>query len=131
MRSWLPARVAASINDVEEPTAGAETDADPCYGNGCMACSGACAADQHDVPLLLDEAAAGEATHQCFVHRCGVEPKSSMSFERQLGDRHLELLPPLAVFMHSQDRIGRRRSEDPADRCSIRQTAAHEGPRLP
>ena len=83
------------VDDVEKATAGAAADAGPSDGDGCVALAGAGSADQHDVALLLDEAAAGEVAHQCLVHRSGVEVEVvDVLGERQLGDRHLVLDRP-------------------------------------
>ena len=83
------------VDDVEEATAGAAADAGPSDGDGCVAFSGAGSADQHDVALLLHEAAAGEVAHQCLVHRSGVEVEVvDVLGQRQLGDRHLVLDRP-------------------------------------
>src|SRR5690554_4215857 len=83
------------IDDVEEATAGAAADAGPCDGDGCVALAGAGSADQHDVALLLDEAAAGEVAHQRLVHGGGIEVEVvDVLGQRQLGDRHLVLDRP-------------------------------------
>ena len=56
------------VDDVEEAAAGAAADAGARDGDGGVGLSGAGAADQHHVALLLDEATGGEVTHQRLVH---------------------------------------------------------------
>ena len=78
----LPARPALGlepvdqIDDVEEPAAGAVADAGAGDGDGEMGLAGAGAADQDDVALLGEEAAAGEVAHQRLVDRRAVEVRS-------------------------------------------------------
>ena len=57
------------VDDVEEAAAGAAADAGAGDGDGDVGLAGAGAADQHDVALLLEEAAAGEVAHQRLVDR--------------------------------------------------------------
>ena len=61
------------IDHVVEPAAGTATDAASGDGDGQMglACTGP--ADQHGVPLLGDEAAAGEVVNERFVDRRALE----------------------------------------------------------
>jgi hypothetical protein len=71
---------------------GAAADAGASDGDGGVALAGACAADQHDVALLLDEAAGGEVADQRLVDVGRVEVEVfEVLGERQLGDGHLVL----------------------------------------
>src|SRR5919106_4686409 len=99
MRPWRPARVSASslltrsTTLKKRPRAPRRMQARD--GDGGVALSGAGAADQHDVALLLEEAAAGEVAHQRLVHRRRVEVEVvDVLGQRQLGDRHLVLDRP-------------------------------------
>ena len=61
-------------------------------GDGEMGLAGAGAADQHDVALLGEEAAAGEVAHQRLVDRRAVEVEVvDVLGQRQLGDGDLVL----------------------------------------
>src|SRR6185436_7763493 len=57
------------IDGVEEPAARSGADTGACDRHRQMRLAGAGAADQHDVALLGDEAAAGEIAHQALVDR--------------------------------------------------------------
>ena len=61
------------VDDVVKASAGTGADAAPGDGDGQMGLAGAGTADQHDVALLGDEAAAGEIIDKCLVDRRAVE----------------------------------------------------------
>jgi hypothetical protein len=78
------------VDDIEEPPAGAAADAGAGYADGEMglACPGA--ADEDQVALLGEEAAAGEVTDQGLVDRGAVEDELfDVLGQRQLGDGDL------------------------------------------
>ena len=78
------------IDGGEEAAARAGADAASRDGDGEMGLAGSGAADQDDVALLGDEAAAGEIAHQALVDRRVLEGEVvDVLGERQLGDRHL------------------------------------------
>ena len=80
------------IDDVVEPAAGAGADAASGDGDGQMGLAGAGPADQHDVALLGDEAAAGEVTDERLVDRRALELEVvEVLGKRQLGDGELVL----------------------------------------
>ena len=80
------------VDDVEEAAAGAAADAGAGDGDGDVGLAGAGAADQHDVALLREEAAAGEVAHQGLVDRRAVEVEVvDLLGQRQLGDGDLVL----------------------------------------
>jgi hypothetical protein len=59
------------VDDVVKASAGTGADAAP--GDGQMGLAGAGTADQHDVALPGDKAAAGEIIDECLVDRRAVE----------------------------------------------------------
>ena len=80
------------VDDVVAPAACALSDAGPRDGDGEMGLAGAGAADEHDVALALQEAAAGELLDQGFVDRRGGEVEvGQLLGRRQPGGRHLVL----------------------------------------
>src|SRR5262249_2776879 len=80
------------IDDVIEASACAGADAAPGDRDGKMGFAGAGPADQHDVALLGDEAAAGEVVHERLVDRRALEAEVvEVLGEWQLGDGELVL----------------------------------------
>ena len=84
--------VVDQVDDVVAPAACALSDAGPRDGDGEMGLAGAGAADQDDVALALQEAAAGELLDQGLVDRRGGEVEVGQLLGRwQPGGRHLVL----------------------------------------
>src|ERR1700691_4266511 len=78
------------IDGGEEAPARSGADAASRDGDGQMRLAGAGSADQDDIALLSDEAAAGEITHQRLVDRRVLESDVvDVLGERQLGDGEL------------------------------------------
>ena len=95
MRPWRPARafgleLVDEIDGGEEAPARSGADAASRDGDGQMRLAGAGSADQDDIALLGDEAAAGEIAHQRLVDRRALEGEVvDVLGERQLGDGEL------------------------------------------
>jgi hypothetical protein len=99
------------IDHVVEPTACAGTDAVSGDGDGKMRLAGAGPADQDDVTLLGDEAAAGEVTHKRLVDRRAFELEVvEILGQWQLGDR--KLVPDRACLLLAD--LGREQVADDA-----------------
>jgi hypothetical protein len=80
------------IDDVEEAAASAAADAGADDRDGDVGLSGAGAADEDRVALLLDEAAGGEIAHQGLVDRRAVEIEVlEVLDDRELGGGELVL----------------------------------------
>src|SRR5262245_21806887 len=80
------------IDHVVEAATSAGPDAAPSNGDGEMGFAAPCSADQHDVALLSDEAAAGEIVDERLVDRRSVELEvGDVLGKRQLGDGELVL----------------------------------------
>ena len=80
------------VDDVEEAAAGAAADAGAGDADGEVGLAGAGAADQDEVALLGEEAAAGEVAHQGLVDRRAVEDELvDLLGQRQPGDGDLVL----------------------------------------
>src|ERR1700691_6191380 len=78
------------IDGGEEAPARSGADAASRDGDGQMRLAGAGFADQDDIALFSDEAAAGEITHQRLVDRRALESDVvDVLGERQLGDGEL------------------------------------------
>jgi hypothetical protein len=78
------------VDHIVEAAAGAAADAASCDGYGKMGLAGSSTADQDDVALLSDEAAAGEIAHKILIDRRILEREVVDVFgKRQLGDREL------------------------------------------
>ena len=78
------------VDHVIEAAAGAGSDTASGDGDGQMGLAGAGAADQHDVALLGDEAAAGEIIDKRLIDRRAVELEvGDVLCKRQLGDGEL------------------------------------------
>jgi hypothetical protein len=83
------------IDDVVEAAAGTITDAASGDSDGQMALAGTGAADQNDIALLGDEAAAGEIIDEGLVDRRGTELEViDILGEGKLGDGELVLDGP-------------------------------------
>ncbi len=88
----LGLEVVDQVDDVVAAAAGALADAGAGDGDGEMGLAGAGAADQHDVALALQEAAAGELLDQGLVDWRGGEVEVGQLLGRwQPGGRHLVL----------------------------------------
>ena len=78
------------VDDVEVATTHTAPDAGPGDGDGEVGLARAGAADQHDVALLGNEAAAGEVPDQVLVDRRPIEDELvDVLGEWQLGHAHL------------------------------------------
>src|SRR5260221_14689173 len=78
------------IDGVEEPSSGAGADATPGDGDRAVALAGAGAADEDDVALLGQKAAAGEIAHEVPVDRRPIELNVvDILGEREFGDGEL------------------------------------------
>ena len=78
------------IDDVVEATAGTIADTASRNSDGQMGLAGTSSADQDDIALLGDEAAAGEIVDKCLVDRRAVELEIiDVLGEGKLGDREL------------------------------------------
>ena len=98
-RPGLGLELVDEVDDVEEAAAGAAADAGAGDADGEMGLAGAGAADQHEVALLGEEAAAGEVADEGLVDRRAVEGEVvDLLAHRQPGDGDLVL-----------DRAGRSR----------------------
>src|SRR4030095_14924024 len=83
------------VDHVVEAATSAGSDAASGDGNGQMGFASAGAADQHDVALLGDKAAAGKVVDERLVDRRVVELEvSNVLGQRQLGDGELVLNRP-------------------------------------
>src|SRR5436309_1210609 len=80
------------VDDVVESSSGAVVDTTSRDGDGQMGLAGARSANQHDVALLGDEAAASEIIDEGLVDRRAVELEvSDVLGEWKLGDGELVL----------------------------------------
>ena len=78
------------IDDVEEPAPASGPDARPGNADGEVDFAGACAADQHQVALVIKEVAGGKITDQGLVDISGFEVELfQLLCQGQLGDGHL------------------------------------------
>lgn len=78
------------IDDVEEPSATAISDAGPGDTDGEMGLSGSGAADQHEVALMIEEVSGGQVADQGLVDLGGREVELvDFLGQRQFGDGHL------------------------------------------
>jgi hypothetical protein len=96
MRPWRPATFGLELVDEidggEEASARSGSDAVSRDGDGEMRLARAGSADQDDIALLRDDAAAGEIAHQRLVDRRVLERVvADVLGQRQLGDRELVL----------------------------------------
>ena len=78
------------VDHIEEPTPAALPDAGSSDADGKMGFAGACAADQDEVALMVEEVAVGQVADQGLVNLGGLEVELLQFLgERQLGDGHL------------------------------------------
>jgi hypothetical protein len=83
------------IDHVEEAAAGTRSDAASGDGNGQVGFAGTGAADQHDVALLGDEAAASEIIDESLIDWRAVELElGDVLGKRQLGNGELVFVRP-------------------------------------
>ena len=102
------------------------SDAGPREGDGEMGLAGAGAADEHDVALALEEAAAGELLDQGLVDRRGGEVEvGQLLGRRQPGGRHLvldgarRLVGDLDLQQRTDDLLHRMAALEPVDAVTI------------
>ena len=78
------------VDHVEEPAPAPCPDTGPGDADGKMGFAGACAADQDEVALMVEEVAVGQVADQGLVNLGGLEVELLQFLgERQLGDGHL------------------------------------------
>jgi len=78
------------IDDIEEAGLAAPPDAAPRDADGDVALAGACPADQHDVPLRIEEGARAQALNQLGIDRRAFEGELGELFGQwELGEPHL------------------------------------------
>src|ERR1700751_5215396 len=80
------------VDHIVEAATGARSDAASRDSDSQMCFAGACSADQHDVALLGDEAAASEIVDERLIDRRAIELEVGYVLgKRQLGDGELVL----------------------------------------
>ena len=112
-RPWPPGAGFAleavdQVDDIEEAAAGTGTDAGAGDANCQMSLAGSGAADQHQIALQRQEAAAGEIVHQgCVDRRVG-----EVELVNLFGEGSLAIVSwyfiELACFSLTRRRAGRR-----------------------